>query len=177
MKKFLVLSGIGADQTGLVDEVAAFLAERGLNIEESRMAVLGGEFALILLASGENLSVKQLRKEIKGLEKSTGLSFSLKKTAAPRGKDQPTLPFQLHAAGMDHPGIVHEITRIFHEKKINIESLETRVSAAPVSGTPVFSMKCTVSVPADIKISDLRHELEEAADDLNLDIELEAVGE
>lgn len=177
MKGFVVLSGIGADRTGLVDEVAAFLADRGLNIEESRMAVLGGEFAMILLASGEESSIKKLKKDLQEMKKATGLSFTMKKTSAPHIKDEPALPFSLHASGMDHPGIVHEITKILHERQINIESLETRVSSAPVSGTPIFSMKCNISVPADIKISDLRHELDQTADDLNLDIELESMGE
>ncbi len=174
MKKFMVLSGIGPDRTGLVDDVASFLALRNLNIEDSRMAVLGGEFALILLASGEESSVKAIRKSLPELEKNTGLAFSLKQTETPsKGTQAPAMPFHLHATGMDHPGIVHEITKILHANQINIESLETHTGSAPVSGTPIFSMRCVLSVPATIKIADLRRDLEEIAEAMNMDVNFE----
>jgi glycine cleavage system transcriptional repressor len=161
-----------------VDDVAAVLALRNLNIEDSRMAVLGGEFALILLASGEESSVKAIQESLPELEKETGLAFSLKPTRTPKkGAPAPALPFHLHATGMDHPGIVHEITKVLHANQINIESLETHTSSAPVSGTPIFSMRCLVSVPASIKIADLRRELEEIAEDLNMDVNFEPEGD
>ncbi|MCK4709738.1 MAG: glycine cleavage system protein R, partial [Gammaproteobacteria bacterium] len=49
MNKQLVLSALGTDQPGLVDKISRHILDLKLNIEDSRMSVLGGEFAIMLL--------------------------------------------------------------------------------------------------------------------------------
>lgn len=171
MKSYAVLTGVGPDRPGLVDEVSAFLAERGINIEESRMAVLGGEFALILLASAPEPTLDELRENLDRLSRHTGLEFFLKRTHPPAQRSVAVgLPYRLQAQSLDHPGIVHEITRLLHAYHVNIESLETTVRSAPVSGTPIFAFQAQLHVPAEVKATRLRSELEELADRFNLDI-------
>ena len=52
-KTFLVISAVGADHPGLVNDLSRSILEYGCNIEDSRMTVLGGEFAAILLVEGK----------------------------------------------------------------------------------------------------------------------------
>jgi glycine cleavage system transcriptional repressor len=175
MSSYIVLTAIGHDRPGLVDEISAFLSAEKINIEDSRMAVLGGEFAVILLASGEADIAEKLRGELPMLEKSTGLSIQVKPTLAPRDRMVvPSMPHRLSATSMDHPGIVHEITRILHKRNINIESMDTRITNAPLSGAPIFRMKCIINVPVGEKLSSLRRELEKLADRMDIDIEIDA---
>jgi glycine cleavage system transcriptional repressor len=174
MKEYAVLTGVGPDRPGLVEEVAAALAERDLNLEESRMAVLGGEFALIVLASGAEAALADLRRSLGQLGRGTGLEFALKPTRSPAERPAaPALPYRLLAQSLDHPGIVHEITRVLHSQNVNIESLETHVRPAPISGTPVFALEARLSVPAESKAARLRAELLEVADQFNLDLVFE----
>ncbi len=176
MNAYIVLTAIGPDRPGLVDEISAFLAARDINIEDSRMAVLGGEFAVILLGGGGADIYDKLKNSLTPLEKSTGLAIYLKPTLAPHErKITPALPHRLTATSMDHPGIVHEITRILHKRNINIQSMDTRVSQAPLSGAPIFNMKCVISVPVGEKLSSIRKELEKLGDRMDIDIEIEAV--
>ncbi len=176
MSAYIVLTAIGPDRPGLVDEISAFLADREINIEDSRMAVLGGEFAVILLGGGEAGVFDTLRNSLSILEKSTGLTISMKSTLAPHErKITPSLPHRLTATSMDHPGIVREITRILHKRNINIQSLDTHVSRAPLSGAPIFNMKCVISIPVGEKLSMIRKELEKLGDRMDIDIEIEAV--
>src|SRR3954453_22707446 len=51
MQKTFVLTLTGPDRIGIVDEVTGLLLERGGNVETSRMARLGGEFAILMLVS------------------------------------------------------------------------------------------------------------------------------
>lgn len=176
MSSYIVLTAVGSDRPGLVDEISSFLAGRKINIEDSRMAVLGGEFAVILLASGAAGIIDTLGSELSSLEKSTGLSVQVKNTLAPhQRKIAPSIPHRLAATSMDHPGIVHEITRILHKRNINIESMETRVSNAPLSGAPIFNMKCIINIPVGEKASSIRRELEKLEDKFDISIEIEAV--
>ena len=175
MNAYIVLTAIGPDRPGLVDEISAFLAARKINIEDSRMAVLGGEFAVILLASGEPGLTEKLRGELAALEKSTGLTILIKPTLAPQDrKVMPAMPHRLVATSMDHPGIVHEITSILHKRNINIESMDTRVTNAPLSGAPIFKMRCVINVPVGEKLSSVRKEMEKLADRMDIDIEIDA---
>ena len=52
MRSYLVLSALGPDRPGLVALIADHVTRSGGNVEESRMAVLGGEFGVMMLVSG-----------------------------------------------------------------------------------------------------------------------------
>jgi glycine cleavage system transcriptional repressor len=176
MAGYIVITAIGSDRPGLVDEISSFLASRNINIEDSRMAVLGGEFAVILLASGKAGFDEKLEKDLPALQNKTGLNILIKQTTAPHErKIKPSIPHRLVATSMDHPGIVHEITRILHNRAINIESMETRVTNAPLSGAPIFKMKCVINIPFELKLATIRKELEKLGDRMDIDIEIEAV--
>jgi glycine cleavage system transcriptional repressor len=174
MNKYVLLTAIGPDRPGLVDEVSKKLSERGLNIESSRMAVLGGEFAIIMLVSGEAAAADKLAAAASELSGRTGLQFFLRPTIAPRQRAlASSVPYRMTVAGMDHQGIVHEVSQALHQFNVNIEALETRVAPAPVSGTPIFTMVASVAVPAEVKVRELRAVLMERADALNVDVEFE----
>ncbi len=173
MSSYLILTAVGPDRPGLVDDISARLYEKHLNIENSKMAVLAGEFAMIMVASGNEEDVQTIIKEQQELFREIGLEIRVKNSDAPgQGASRPALAFHLLASGMDHPNIVHEISSILRGYKVNMESLETRVYAAPVSGAPVFSMDAHVSIPGEVRIRRLKNDLIELGDEKNMDIEL-----
>src|SRR5690349_484048 len=51
MQRNFVLTLTGPDRIGVVETVTRLLLERGGNVETSRMARLGGEFAILMLVS------------------------------------------------------------------------------------------------------------------------------
>jgi glycine cleavage system transcriptional repressor len=51
--ELLLLSATEPDRLGLVAELTGFIAERGCNVEDSRLVVLGGYAGLMVLLSGE----------------------------------------------------------------------------------------------------------------------------
>ena len=53
----LVITALGEDRPGIVDELSNVLSTHQLNIEDSRMSVLGGEFAILMLVSGASNSI------------------------------------------------------------------------------------------------------------------------
>ena len=72
MSAYLVVSAIGQDRPGIVDEVSAFVFAHQCNVEDSRMAVLGGDFALIMLVSGPDTEVEKFSGHLPELEKNAG---------------------------------------------------------------------------------------------------------
>src|SRR5512142_2453462 len=79
-KAYAVISAIGADRVGIVDDLSGIVSEGGGNIEESKMAVLGGDFAVMMLVSMEPEALDSLVARTGELESSLGLKIGVKRT-------------------------------------------------------------------------------------------------
>jgi len=53
MESFLVITALGKDKPGIIDKLAKTVVECSCNVIDSRMSVLGGEFAVMLMVSGK----------------------------------------------------------------------------------------------------------------------------
>lgn len=172
-EQYLVLSAVGRDRPGLVAAVTEFLVERGCSVEESRMAVLGGEFGIIMLVRGPGDRIAVLAGESADLQRRTGLQLLFRTTVPPQQRSVgPRVPYRLSARCLDHEGVVHAVSETLSELGVNIASLETTAYSAPVSGTPLFRMDALLEVPADLPPSRLRSALSALADQQNLDLEI-----
>ena len=172
-KDHLILTAVGPDQVGLVEKLSEFIARHGCNIEDSKMAVFCGEFAVIVLISGEGGNLVKIARDYRELEGETGLTLSIKTPAARKPADQ-FLPYRLTASCMDHPGVVYRLSAVLSGLGINIESMETETYAAPISGTPIFRLAADLAVPARISLNSLRERFAEIQREENIDIELTA---
>jgi len=170
-KDHVILTAIGPDQVGLVEKISEFISRRGCNIDDSKMAVFCGEFAVIILISGDSGSLFKISSEYRGIENETGLSVAIK-TPSARKTAEFFLPYKLTATCMDHPGVVYQISGLLSNLGVNIESMETKTYSAPMSGTPLFQLEANVAVPARTNINSLRQRLEQLQRDENIDIEI-----
>jgi glycine cleavage system transcriptional repressor len=172
----LILIAVGPDSVGLIQKISAFIVERGCNIEDSKMAVLSGEFAIILLISGETKKLQNVERSREELSSQTGLNVWIKQPAGKKSLS-PSLPYRLTASCMDHPGVVYRLSSILSGAGVNIESMETDTYAAPVSGTPIFRMEAVISIPATMNVHTLREKLNEVETEENIDIDLALISE
>jgi len=172
-KDHLILTAIGPDQVGLVEKISEFISRHGCNIEDSKMAVFCGEFAVIVLISGNGVNLVKVGRDYREIETETGLAISIK-TPVTRAAPGAFLPYKLTASCMDHPGIVYQISAVLSSVGINIESMETKTYAAPISGTPIFQLEAEIAVPARTNINQLRARFAEIQKEENIDIDLAA---
>jgi glycine cleavage system transcriptional repressor len=170
MKEYAILSLVGKDRPGIVDEVSSFLYDRGANIEDSRMAVMGGRFSIMMLFSCASKHLQTITADLDGLRKH-GFEASLHgaedPTVVPK---RPQLPLKLEVTAMDHPGIVQKVVAMLHRHDVNIISLDTKVMNAPLSGAPLFDLSIEAAVPAKEPLAAVKEELAELAADMNLDL-------
>src|SRR3989442_14383677 len=135
------------------------------------MAVFCGEFAVIILISGERANLARIASEFGEIEKQTSLSITVKIPSI-RKIPESFLPYKLTASCLDHPGIVYQISGLLRALGVNIESMETKTYSAPVSGTPLFQLEADLAVPARANINEVRDRLAELQREQNIDIEL-----
>ena len=125
-EQFLVLSALGPDRPGLVAEVTDYLSQHGGNVEDSRMAVLGAEFGILLLVSGTPEEIAAIERDLASLREKTGLQVISRPTKAPEDhRRAPTVPCLVTAEALDHEGIVRAVSRALSRVGVNIVSLET----------------------------------------------------
>ena len=168
MQVTLVMTVIGADRPGLVESVAAIIADHGGNWLESRMCRLGGEFAGILRIHVAAEQEQALFQALKNLQ-AHGLSIVVHPDHAATAPAHRRLA-QLEIVGQDRPGIVRQISSALARQGVNVEELATECRSAPMSGETLFTAQAKLLIPDTCNLAELRKELERIAGDLFVDI-------
>jgi glycine cleavage system regulatory protein len=166
----LVMTVIGSDRPGLVQMVAAGVADHGGNWLESRMCRLGGQFAGILRVEVPAANADALRRALLDLE-----AKGLRVTVHTEGGTLPamtgsTVTFEL--VGQDHPGILRQVSAVLAAHGVNVEELASECVSAPMGGGNLFQARATVLVPPSANMSALRADLEKIAADVMVDLKL-----
>lgn len=170
----LVLSALGNDRPGIVDRLTKVILDYDCNIIDSRMTVLGGEFAILMLVEGNWNTLAKLENCLPDLQHSLGLTVISRRTEE-RHTETAVMPYLVEVVALDHPGIVHSLASFFSQRNINIEDLITSSYPAAHTGAQMFSVHMSIGVPGDIHIASLRDEFMDFCDSLNLDGVLEPI--
>lgn len=175
MRTDVVLTVTGPDRVGIVEEVSRVLLAAGGNVGTSRMARLGGEFAILMqasipadLAEGFELAFGDLVAQ--------GYCVSVTSAGSAGLIDHSGWSsYRIDVVGADHEGIVHHIARGLSRRGISIESMDTGTTDAPTTGATLFTMSAVVVVPPHIAAPDWMAELEAAAEASGVDVEITAL--
>jgi len=175
MRSEIVITLTGPDRVGIVEEVTGLLLGLNCNVESSRMARLGGEFAVLMLVTVPESREDDLADAFRGLTEQ-GYKVTYSPTVATQGSVRADWEaFRIEVQGADHEGIIHEIAQGLAQRGVNIESMETSARPAPTSGTMLFTMIAEVVVPPGLADTDWIDQLGEAGHEANVDIEVEAL--
>ncbi len=174
----LVISAIGSDRPGIVNELSQLIVQNNGNIDDSRMTVLGGEFAIILLISATNSELINIEQIINQQASSLALNITTKQTnnraLAENTSIEKKIPYIVEVLAIDNPGIVYKLADFFSSRDINIQSLQTDRYSAPHTGTQMFAIEMVIAVPQTVIINDLRDDFLDLCEDMNLDASIEA---
>jgi glycine cleavage system transcriptional repressor len=171
MSEHFLVSALGADKTGLVEELSEAVLENGFSIADSRMAILGDHFSVLMLVTGDKKGEEGLKKRLSTLK---SLEITVRQVK-PRQALSGVFVYSIRIMGGDTRGIVHSITNYLKSRSVNVAAMETWVTHAPHSGTEVFNMHLTVEVPQHNNIREFKQGLLEICDGLNLDVDMEPV--
>lgn len=161
-----VFIAAGPDRHGWVDEVSQYLFERGGNLEDSRMAKLGGQFALMAIITGPAEALSAIERDLDLLRNNADLMAQLRECPEglpPEQADQLIRPnsrlYLMRASGADQAGVMHQLSHLLRSLHVNIENVHTRiVRALSPEGKPLprFEMDMIVELPPELPVSKLR---------------------
>lgn len=165
----LILTVIGDDRPGLVGELSAAISAHQGNWLESSMAQLAGKFAGIVEVGVDPEQVDVLRNALSQLR---GLKVAVE--AAVPHKSAPTgRRLKLALVGHDRIGIVREVSTVLANHAVNVESLTTHTSSAPMSAAVLFHAVAELTAAPELDVGALTGELERISNDLMVDITLD----
>ena len=127
MSHYLVLTVMGADRTGSVSSLTKLASECGCNIVDSRMAVFGLEFTIIMLLKGSAKSISQVESKLPAVAVKRELTTMMKRTSGYEVQ-QLTDHYQVSYAGIDQPGVLKAVTAFFAARNIDISSLKSQIN-------------------------------------------------
>lgn len=170
----IVLTASGEDKVGLVEKLTRVIGDCGGNIEETRMAALAGQFAVIMRVTGTWDALAKLETRLPSAGEELGLAVVQRRTRATKA-ERPLIPYVVEVSSLDQPGIVNSLANFFSRLRINIESLDTDTYPAPHTGAPMFAVRMTLGIPAEAHIATLRGDFLDYCDGQNLDATFEPV--
>ena len=165
----LILTVIGDDRPGLVGELSAAISAHQGNWLRSSMAQLAGKFAGIVevgVDSANTAALSAALVQLKGLKVTIETATTKKSALAGRR-------LKLALVGHDRVGIVREVSTVLANHAVNVESLETHTSSAPMSAAVLFHAVAELTAAPGLDAGALTRELERISHDLMVDITLD----
>mgnify|MGYP001823492311 CR=1 FL=1 len=172
MTKRYIMAAFSQDRPGVVADITGLLFENGCNLEDSSMANIMHEFAILLLFSGNGDGLEgKLAEDCRTMEKEKGITAYIKAVESEEEKNpEPYSRKTITVEGIDQTGIVYKVSKFLADHHINIENLASQRRLSPESGTALYFMNIKVQVPDGITPASLEEGLSQVGEELNLDI-------
>ena len=176
MQTSFIVTFIGDDRPGLVEQLSAVIEQNQGNWHESKLSQLGGKFAGLILVSLPADGGPSLEADLAALAAS-GISVRVTAmeatVAAQSTAPAPGRGITLTVIGPDRRGIVREISAALAKRQVNVLEMDTDVQSAPMSAEMIFQARIDAWIPEATNMDDLRSSLDEIADNMTLEIDLE----
>lgn len=127
MSQYLVLNAMGPDRTGSVSEIIKLASKCGCSIRDSRMAIFGQEFTLIMMLEGEVQAINQVEIKLPSIAQQLELITMMKRTSDHTPLESSTY-YQAEYAGIVQPGILKSVTAFFAARNIDLYSLKSQIN-------------------------------------------------
>jgi glycine cleavage system regulatory protein len=134
------------------------------------MARIAGRFAGILQVAVDPAKAAALTAALEKLGPS-GLRVIVEDSvdaAEPQGQ-----AYWIELMGSDQPNIVRDISKALASRDVTVLELTSEVSDAPVAGGRLFKLQASIRCPESLSREELRESLEELANSLMVDIQLD----
>ncbi|WP_299021772.1 ACT domain-containing protein [uncultured Photobacterium sp.] len=166
MEHYLVVTAVGTDRPGISDEVTRLISQCNCNIVDSRLAIFGREFTLIMLLSGNGNAISRVESTLPLKAQEHDLLTVMKRTSK---HEYRFLPYtaDFHVEADDIPGLTEQFTHFFACRQIDIASLSAHTHEASEEGHPNrFQLQISANLPEGCNLMTIQEEYEALCQDL-----------
>jgi len=169
MHNYMLITISGADREGIVRDVAAAMTDLDINIEDSSMTALRGEFTIMMIVRlPKTMGVSSIKATLAELEQRTGLAAQsrlLDAKQVARATNEPNCVVTV--SGGDRPGIVQSVTAMIASQHGSVVDLST--STIERNGDNLYMMALEITIE---DIVALKASMQQVAESLQVDIDV-----
>ncbi|MCG7530792.1 glycine cleavage system transcriptional repressor [Psychrobium sp. MM17-31] len=166
MDNFLVVTAMGTDRPGIVNELTKIVTQTNCNIVDSRLAVFGNEFTLILLLSGDWNAITRFETDLSVRSAQLELITLMKRTSEHKLVNYEG-QVSVKLDGKDAPGCIGQFTEYLATEGIDLCSFRTKAK----SGYQRIEM--LINLTHNTNYEKLQQHFDELAEQLSLTIRYE----
>jgi len=170
----LIISVLGQDRPGILAAVSSVFQDLNCNIENVSQTILQSVFgALFMVSAADNLDEETLHKQLLDGLRHLDLDIFVKKydSVVHARTYNGTSPFVITTVGPDRKGLVGAVTTVLARHEINVTNLKAvfKGGEEPLDNVMIFE----VDVPEKVELPELRADLKNSADQLDLEINIQ----
>jgi len=169
MRCSLVLGVMSEDHPGILETLSTVITAHDGEWTESKMVTMAGKFAGILTVEIPCREQKLFTDALNALVEQ-GIKVNVERIEA--YSEREVREFKLEMVGLDRPGIIRETTHLLAQYDINLETLESRIESASMSGEILFFGTALIHIPDGVDMVRLQDDFEELANELMVEIKL-----
>lgn len=169
MSQHLVITAVGSDRSGICNQVVHLVTQSGCNIVDSRIALFGNEFTLLMLAAGSTSQITRVETTLPVLGQEHGLITMMKRTS-PHQELPHSYTIEVFIESDDKKGLTEQFTQFFADRSIGLASLSAKtIDKAKVSSdNNLFQIAITATVEAEYNLMQLQEEFNQLCTTLSV---------
>ena len=166
MTNYLVVTAMGADRPGLVSRLARLASDCDCHIVDSRMALFGNEFTLIMMISGSWSAITKIETLLPSLSVELELMTVMKRTSKHVPKNFVSR-IEVIFTGEDQRGTMKSITQFLADRSLDLAAV--RSHAEDNEGLQTQSIFLAINIPEKVDLAKLESTIYQLAEDMNLE--------
>ncbi|QFU23021.1 glycine cleavage system transcriptional repressor [Shewanella eurypsychrophilus] len=171
MSNHLVVTAMGSDRPGIVSKFARLASECDCDIVDSRMALFGNEFTLIMMLSGSWASITKMETQLPSLSVELELMTVMKRTSKHTAQNYISR-LEVTFTGQDQRGTMKKITQFLADRSLDLGAVRSH-SEEDSQGKPTQNVFLTINVPEKVELDKLETSINELASDMSLNCMIE----
>ncbi|GAD78301.1 glycine cleavage system protein R [Vibrio ezurae] len=165
MAQHLIITAVGTDRPGIGNKIIHLISDLGCNIIDSRIALLGNDFTLIMLISGTASQVTRVEHSLPQLGAEHDLLTMVKRTSTHTELAQ-QFTIEAHIQADDKIGLTEQVTYFFASKEIGINALSAKT--LNVEQHDKFQIALSASISGEYNLMQLQEEFASFCESLNV---------
>ncbi len=130
MTNYLVVTAMGADRPGLVSKLARLASDCDCDIVDSRMALFGNEFTLIMMLSGSWASITKIETSLPSLSVELELMTVMKRTSKHTPQNYISR-IEVTFNGQDQRGTMKRISQFLADRSLDLGAVRSYSEELP----------------------------------------------
>lgn len=166
MTNHLVVTAMGTDRPGLVSRLARLASECDCDIVDSRMALFGNEFTLIMMIAGSWPAITKIETLLPSLSVELELMTVMKRTSKHIPKNFVSR-IEVTFSGEDQRGTMKTITQFLAERSLDLAAV--RSHAEDNQGLQTQSIFLAINIPEKVDLVTLETSIYQLAEQMALE--------